>query len=130
MELLNGRVRARPSLRKKKQLFIHPYYLIVELLFCLIQFHFHSFTQLVLDGKVKKRKSMDVHNNLCPCEDDLEHIRSTARMKRDQIRKSSIFSACSNEGEQCSIKCFFCFVKKFLKIKFKQFIVARFLSRK
>ena len=44
---------------------------------------------------------MDFHNNsLCPCEDDLEHIRSTARMKREQIRKSSIFSACSNEGEQ------------------------------
>ena len=125
MELLNGRVRASSSLRKKKQLFIHPYYLIVEPLFCLSQFHFHFLAQLVLDGKVKKRKSMDVHNNLCPCEDDLEHIRSTARMKRDQLRKSSIFSACSNEGEQCSIKCF-----EFLKIKFKQFIVARFLSRK
>lgn len=39
---------------------------------------------------------------LCPCDDDLEHIRSVSRMKREQLRKSSIFSACSNaeDGKQ------------------------------
>ena len=39
---------------------------------------------------------------LCPCDDDLERVRSVSRIKREQLRKSSIFSACSNaeEGKQ------------------------------